>query len=180
MNASYTWSRAVGDGESWNSYLGDDRTTRAAETGYLSYDVRHSVKVNAATITPWGLRAGTAITWQSGLPYSILVRKASLDDITPALSNLGSPEPRLRLLYPTGRRNDHRNRSCWNFDLRVDKEANVGKLNLQIAADIFNLLNDRTLLIYSPFVEMGEQINGQNLGYRRIGRTYQVSAKLSF
>ena len=181
MNASYTWSRAIGDGESWNSFLGDDRTTRQAETGYLSYDIRHSVKVNATTITPWGFRAGTAINWQSGLPYSILLQKPSADTITPPLSNLGNPEPRNRLMYPTGRRNDQRNRGFWNMDLKVDKEMNVGKgMNLQLSMDVFNLFNERTYLVYNQFTELGDQLNGYNDGYNRVGRTYQLSAKLSF
>jgi hypothetical protein len=181
MNASYAWSRAVGDGESWNSFLGDDRTTREAETGYLSYDVRHALKVNATTITPWGFRAGTAISWQSGLPYSILLQKPSPDTITPPLSNLGNPEPRQRLLYVTGRRNDQRNRAYWNLDVRVDKEMSLGKgMNLQLAVDVFNLLNDRTYVVYNQFLELGDQVNGYNDAYNRIGRTYQLSMRLSF
>ncbi|MBZ5640483.1 MAG: TonB-dependent receptor, partial [Acidobacteriia bacterium] len=181
MNASYTWSRALGNGESWNSFLGDDRTTRDAEFGYLSYDVRHSVKVNATTITPWGFRAGTAVTWQSGLPYSILEQKPTADSAPPSLYGLGDPEPRNRLRYPTGRRNDQRNRPYWNVDVKLDKEMNLGKgMNLQVAADIFNLLDDRTYQIWNPFAELGDQLNGYNDGFTRIGRNYQLSMKLSF
>jgi len=181
MNASYTWSKAVGNGESWNSFLGDDRTTRDAEYGYLSYDVRHALKVNATTITPWGFRAGTAISWQSGLPYSILEQKPTADSAPPTMLDLGDPEPRARLRYPTGQRNDQRNRAYWNFDVKLDKEMNLGKgMNLQVALDIFNLLNDRTYQVWNPFSELGDQLNGYNDGYIRVGRTYQLSMKLSF
>jgi hypothetical protein len=181
MNASYTWARALGNGESWNSFLGDDRTTRDAEFGYLSYDVRHSLKVNATTITPWGFRAGTAVTWESGLPYSILQQKPTADSAPPTMIDLGDPEPRARLRYITGRRNDQRNRPYWNFDVKLDKEMNLGKgMNLQVAMDIFNLLNDRTYQIWNPFSELGDQLNGYNDGYTRMGRNYQLSMKLSF
>jgi hypothetical protein len=183
MNASYTWSRALGNGESWNSYLGDDRTTRDQEFGYLSYDVRHALKINATTITPWGFRAGTAISWQSGLPYSILEQKPTADaaPVWTEMTGLGEPEPRTRLRYPTHQRNDQRNRAYWNFDLKLDKEMNLGKgMNLQVALDVFNLLNDRTYQIWNPFSEEGDQVNGYNDGYQRIGRNYQVSMKLSF
>ncbi len=181
MNASYTYSKAIGDAEDWNSALGDDRTTREDERGYLSYDVRHALKVNATTITPWGFRMGTAVSWQSGLPYSILVQASSQDTAPPSLLSLGQPEPRYRQKYVTHQRNDQRNRPYWNFDVKLDKEMNLGKgMNLQVAVDIFNLLNDRTYVIWNPFTEQGIQLNGQNEAYRRAGRQYQLSAKLSF
>ena len=181
MNASYTFSKAVGDAEDWNSALGDDRTTREDERGYLSYDVRHALKINATTITPWGFRAGTAVSWQTGLPYSILLQASSQDSTPPSLLSLGQPEPRYRQKYVTHQRNDQRNRPYWNFDVKLDKEMNLGKgMNLQVAVDIFNLLNDRTYVIWNPFSEQGIQLNGSNEAYRRAGRQYQLSAKLSF
>jgi hypothetical protein len=181
MNASYTFSRAIGDAESWNSFLGDDRTTRDNERGYMSYDVRHSVKVNATTITPWGFRLGTAFSWESGLPYSILQQKLAQDSAPPGLIELQPPDPRARLRYPTRQRNDMRNSPFWNFDVKLDKEMNLGKgMNLQTAVDIFNLMNDRKYMIYDQFAETGYQLNGVNAGTTRIGRTYQLSMKLSF
>lgn len=181
MTSSYTYSKAIGDAEDWASYLGDDRTTRENERGYLSYDVRHALKVNATTITPWGFRFGTAISWQSGLPYSLLEQAPSQDTTPPPLISLGQPEPRYRQKYITGQRNDQRNRARWNFDVKFDKEMNLGKgLNLQLAADIFNLLNDRTYVVYNDFTQQGVQLNGRNDAYRRVGRQYQLTAKLSF
>ncbi len=181
MNASYTFSRAIGDAEDWNSFLGDDRTTRDNERGYMSYDVRHSLKVNATTITPWGFRLGTAVSWESGLPYSILEQKLAQDSAPPGLINLQPPEPRARLRYPTGQRNDRRNSPCWNFDVKLDKEMNLDKgINLQMAVDIFNLMNDRKYVIYDTFYKTGYQLNGVNAGTIGNGRTYQLSMKLSF
>ena len=67
------------------------------------------------------------------------------------------------------------------MDLKVDKEMNVGKgMNLQLAMDVFNLFNERTYLVYNQFTELGDQLNGYNDAYNRVGRTYQLSAKLSF
>ena len=54
------------------SALGDDRSTLQDEKGYLSFDRRHSVKLNATCLTPWGFRLGGTAQWESGLPYSIL------------------------------------------------------------------------------------------------------------
>ncbi len=184
MSASYTYSRAIGDAESWNSLLGDDRTTLENRRGYVGYDQRHVLKVNATTITPWGFRLGTSFTYQTGLPYSILGQNAQLDTppvVPDAMRDLINPTPRVRTLYETGRRNDQRNEPYWTFDVKVTKEMNLPKgMNLQLSGDIFNLFNEKVYLIYNPFLGYGRQINGFNEAWRTIGRNYQISMKLSF
>ncbi len=181
LEASYTWSRAIGDAEAFNSFLGDDRTALDAERGYLSYDQRHVFKLNATSITPWGFRIGTAAVWQSGLPYSIVEERLSADSNPPQYLGLGTPEPRVRIRYPTGQRNDQRNRSWWNFDLKLDKEMRLrGKMMAELSCEVFNLLNDRDYVIYDPFLGYGMQVNGTNEAYRRTGREYQLGLKVSF
>ena len=182
MQASYTWSTARGDGEDFAQSLGNDRSLIQDEQGYQAYDQRHVVKVNATTITPWGFRLGTALSWQSGLPYSILLRKPAYDAVPPAYQTLGaSGSVRTRSTYPTRTRNDQRNDSYWNVDVKFTKEFMVGRqLNLQFTAEVFNLLNDGTYLIYDPVSETGEQVNGNNVSTRRFGRQWQIGAKIAF
>lgn len=181
MEASYTWSQAVGDAEDFASFLGDDSTTRDDEYGYLSYDQRHVVKVNATTITPWGFRMGATVQWQSGLPYSILGQRVTVDSVPPQYPGFVQAEPRVRLRYLTGQRNDQRNRGYWNIDVRLDKEFNLPRgVNLQLALDIYNLLNERVYLVYSPNEQQGSQINGFNQAFTTVGRRFQIGAKLSF
>ena len=50
---------------------------------------------------------------------------------------------------------------------------NIGKRNLQLTAEIFNLLNDDTLKIF-------RQTNGNNAQVRRFGRQFQIGARLAF
>ena len=51
----------------------------------------------------------------------------------------------------TGVRNDQRNAAYRNVDLRVAKGLNLGRgVNMQLSAEVFNLLNDDTLFIVSP------------------------------
>jgi len=175
MNASYTWSEAVVDAEYYRQVLGDDRTIVNDEFGYLSYDRRHSLKVNATTIVPWagGFRFGAAIQWQSGLPYSVLERRFIIDTIPPDYLT-GSPTARSRMRYITGQRNDRRNESYWNFDVHMAKELNLsGGVNMQLTADIFNLFNDDALRIYN-------QTNGFNGYVRRFGRQFQLGLRVAF
>jgi len=181
MQASYTYSKAKGDGEDFAQQLGDDRSLLQDEVGYQSYDQRHVVKVNATTITPWGFRLGAAISWQSGLPYSLLAQELSFDQILPQLENAGGNVGRVRRTYLTGRRNDQRNDSYYNVDMKFTKEMNLGRgLNMQISAEVFNLLNDGTLLIYNPLSQTGQQINGTNVDVSRFGRRWQLGFKLAF
>lgn len=181
MNASYTWSRAVGNGEDYGQQIGDDRTLLEDEYGYQSNDRRHAIKFNATTITPWGIRLGTAVSWLSGLPFSILQTQASRDAIPPALEGLGFPAARPRNIYVSGVRNDERNQDIWNIDLKATKEFRVGnRANMQVSAEVYNLLDDGSYIIYNPFLEYGRQINGVNDAYYQFGRRYQLGAKVTF
>ncbi len=176
MNASYTWSEAIGDAEDFDQILGDDRSLLKDERGFLSYDQRHVVKVNATTYVPWwgGFRFGMAAQWQSGLPYSLQASRPSMDAVPPQVAGLANPEARFRIRFLTGQRNDQRNEGWWNFDVHVAKEKNLrGGVQLQVTADIFNLLNDNSLRIFN-------QVNGFNAAVRRFGRQFQVGFRLAF
>jgi hypothetical protein len=181
MNASYTYSEAEGDGEDFFQELANDPSLRASVAGYQSYDQRHVVKLNATTVTPWGLRLGTAVTWQSGLPFSIINEGTSDDILPPSTGVFAAPGARLRQIYPTGVRNDQRNKSYWNVDVKATKELHFGRrLNVQLSAEVFNALDDDTYLIYNPFFESGQRLNGLNEAQRRFGRRWQLGARVAF
>ena len=181
MNASYTWSEARGDGEDFFQALGDDPTLRDATFGFQSYDQTHVVKVNATTITPWGVRLGSSVTWQSGLPYSLLIEDFSFDTQAPVTTSFGGEGARPRQTYTTGLRNDQRNEAFWNVDLKATKELRLGKgMNLQVSAEVFNLLDDGTYQVFNPDLERGVQINGINEARPRFGRRWQIGMKLAF
>ena len=181
MNASYTWSRARGDGEDFFQELGDDPSLRDSVRGYQSYDQRHVVKLNATTVTPWGIRLGTAVSWQSGLPYSLLTEGLAFDTKPPSTLAFGGVGARPRQVFFTGARNDQRNDSYWTVDLKATKEFRWGRgVNLQLSAEIFNALNDQTYIIYNPFFERGQQVNGKNEATSRFGRQWQVGMKLAY
>jgi hypothetical protein len=182
MQASYTYSTAFGNGEDFAQDLGDDRSLVADEQGYQAYDQRHVVKVTSTTITPWGFRLGGTVSWQSGLPYSVLLRAPAVDAIPPAYQNLApATAQRFRTTYVTGQRNDQRNIPYWNVDVKFSKELNLGRnLNMQVSAEVFNLLNDSTYLIYNPLTDSGEQINGNNNQVYRFGRNWQLGMRLAF
>lgn len=176
LSGSYTWAEAVGDAEDFQQLLGDDRTIIGDEYGYLSYDQRHALKVNATTLVPWagGFRFGTALGWFSGYPYSIRRRDLSYDSVPPEYVGISSAEARARLRYVTGQRNDQRNESWWNIDLQMTKEFNLqGGVNMQLSVDVFNILNDDPLRIFA-------QDNGFNAYVREFGREWQLGLRVAF
>ncbi len=181
MNGSYTYSKTRGNGEDLEQELLNDPSLRDSVYGYQSYDQRHVVKLNATAVTPWGLRLGTAVTWQSGLPYSLLTEGISEDILPPSTSIFVPPGARVRQTYPTGVRNDQRNDSYWNVDVKVTKELQLARgFDLQLSAEVFNVLADDTYQIYNPFLEAGQQLDGTNEAERRFGRRWQVGARLAF
>ena len=179
MEASYTYAKATGSGEDYNLILGDDRSSLADEPGYQSYDVRHAFKLNATTLLRGGVRLGGSVQFQSGLPYSILLRNTSTASASPDVP-IGQTFTSVRTFYPTHQRNDQRNAGAWNFDVKVAKEFALKRTNLQLTAEIFNLFGEDTYVIYNAYTKSGQQLNGANDAYRRFGRQYQVGMRLAF
>ncbi len=182
LRGSYTWSKTIGDGEDYNQGLGNDRTLIEDERGYQSNDQRNVVKVAATTVTPWGVRIGAAMTWQSGLPYSVLWEQRSFDAISPVFQGLGTGgAARSRTTYVDNQRNTERNVSWWDFNVKLTKEFRVGRgVNGQASVEAFNLLNDGTYQIYNPGLRSGQQRNGNNESLERFGRQWQLGLRLAF
>jgi 5-hydroxyisourate hydrolase-like protein (transthyretin family) len=174
MQASYTWADAQGDAEDFDQNLGNERNLREDERGYLDYDQRHVIRVNAATTLRGGFTLGGAVRWESGLPYSILVSSLTQFSVPPEYQNIGDADVKYRFRYPTGQRNDQRNPSFWNVDVMAAKDFALGRsFHFQLSAEIFNLFNDDTILL-------NDRIDGTNSGLQRFGRRFQIGARFAF
>jgi hypothetical protein len=195
MEASYTYSVARGDAESYLSSLGDDATLREFEPGYLDYDQRHVIKLNGMAYLPGNWRLGGTATWGSGLPYSAVAAGVSADDV-------GYHQLRLSYLSvsPQGYgfrqeyRNSHRNPAAYLFNTRVQKDFVVGKSSASAFLEIYNLLNSDNLRVselqllrghFSQALGPGEadyQAPHKELliGERDFGRRFQFGFQLKF
>jgi hypothetical protein len=174
MNASYTWSEAIGDAEDFDQILGNERILSEDERGLLSYDQTHVVKVNAVGVLDKGWRLGGLIRWESGLPYSEMVSRQTVYGRPPEYQNQVDLDTKFRFRYPTRQRNDQRNGDYWTVDLRVAKDFAISRrVQFQVSGEVFNLLNDDTLII-------DDQINGVVGGVRRFGRRWQLGLRLGF
>jgi len=192
MQGSYTYSRAVGDAEDFQSRLGNDPSTIQAEFGYLDYDQRHVVKMNALMFLPHDWQLGIAATWGSGLPYSIVSRFFALD-------NVGYPQFRTlygytalqgnQFQFVTLRRNSFRNASTYDFNLRASKTVVLAHKAASVFFEVFNLLNsdDLRVFTYEPVkitrFDPSDPASGTPLqldAQRRFGRRWQIGIQFEF
>jgi outer membrane receptor protein involved in Fe transport len=194
MQASYTYSVAQGDAESYLSILGNDPALAEFEPGYLNYDQRHVVKFNAVAFLPRDWRLGGTITWASGLPFSAIVHYNDLD-------NAGYIQA--RILYgqlgingygiTPENRNIHRNLASYLLNARVTKNFAMGKSSAAAFLEVYNLLNDDALrvryidqvpatVVYTS--QRGQPIirppTSEVVGERDFGRRFQIGIQINF
>lgn len=191
--ASYTYSRARGDAEDFQSRLGNDPSTVEAEFGPLDFDQRHVIKLNMSTFLPGDWQLGTAATWSSGLPYSVISRFFALDN-----NNYQQLRTRYGYTITDGgtrkfvrlNRNSERNHAVLDLNLRASKSFVVGKVSAALFLEVFNLLNRDDLYIhsYDPS-KVGDTAAGNKAigathlqldAERRFGRRYQVGFQFNF
>jgi hypothetical protein len=193
MQASYTYSRAQGDAEDFQSRLGNDPSTIENEAGYLDFDQRHVVKVNGITYLPHDWQLGMAATWSSGLPYSVVSRFFALD-------NTGYQQFRTRFgrtvtqgdhaEFQDEPRNDHRNGSIFDLNLRAGKNFVIGRYTGAAFLEVFDVLNTDDLRVYTvdPSRASGFDPGGSSSvagplqldATRQFGRRFQVGIQFAF
>ena len=192
MEASYTYSVAEGDAESYLSILGNDPALAEFESGYLNYDQRHVVKFNAVSFLPRDWRLGGTITWASGLPFSEVVHYHDVDDVGYAQS---------RILYgqlgvngygiTPENRNIHRNAAAYLLNTRVTKNFTLGKSSAAAFLEVYNLLNDDALRVryidqipatvtYSGSGTIIVPPTSEVVGERDFGRRFQIGIQINF
>lgn len=173
MAMSYTWSEAVGDAEDFNQVLGNERNLFDQQRGFLAFDQTHVFKLNTMTTIHDGVQFGAVLRWESGLPYSVLQSQPTLWSVPPLYQGFGDISRDFRFRYPSGQRNDERNRAYWTLDLRLAKEFSMDRATLGLTLEAFNVLDDETRVIEDSIdLTLG--------GTRRFGRQFQVGMKVGF
>jgi len=168
---SYTWSEAQGFAEAFQDFfLGNDTSQVQNEFGFLDYDQTHVVKFNAVAQFPKRIQFGTRVTWESGLPFSLIRRGFTFDE---------NANPTFRQIYPTAQRNDQRNGGRWLIDLNLRKDFQLGRSSAGFDFTVTNLLNSDDL-----------EIDNINDGYRvfqlvddsqrRFGRRFQLGFTMNY
>jgi len=169
MQASYSWSKAFGQAESFGSTLGNDPQTTDDEAGYLTYDQRNLLRFQAVTRLPNEISLGAIVQWASGTPFSEISRIVDQDSAGNTI---------FRTFYPTGQRNDQRNEGIWRIDTRIEKNFVIGKMQAAAFLTVENLLDSDDLILSSYNIAA---FNGIGLnGRREFGRTFEIGTIINF
>ena len=169
MNASYVWSEAVGDAESFDSVLGDDVGTVENEYGALDYDQTHVVKFSAVTFLPKEPGAGQASF--SGRPVYRTPSSGRPTRSIPSARRSCAPH------YPTEQRNDQRNEGVWRVDVNYQKNLVFGPVAASIGVEVQNLTNSDDLRINT--FNLDDELFALD-ETRRFGRRWQLSLSMNF
>ncbi|HET8947774.1 MAG TPA: carboxypeptidase regulatory-like domain-containing protein [Candidatus Polarisedimenticolia bacterium] len=193
MQGSYTYSRARGSAEDFQSRLGNDPSTVQSEYGYLDFDQRHVVKVNAGFYLPGDWQMGVSSQWASGLPYSVVSRFLALDNVDNqqfrTLYGFTDIENE-KLHFQSLPRNSERNGSTFSIDTSVRKNFVWGRTTWAVSLEVFNLLNNDELRVHTfePSRTVGFDAGSATLissplqldAERPFGRRFQVGFQFTF
>jgi len=161
LNAYYVFSRSLGD---------DDNERDAGGVAFANpYDLRgeynrsrldreHQFTANPVFFLPHGFEVSSAIRLRSGNP----INPTSGADLNGDGVNNDRP-----LLVPglTFLRNDFRNRSIYDVDLRVQKGFTLGeRKRLVFSSEFFNVLNRSNIIFPSPNTATSSGASGQFCG----------------
>jgi len=183
VRGSYTWSHYYGNFDQDNStaandanvfigssFIGDaaGRQLWDFKDGDLRGDRPHLFKVYGYRQLPWNASAGGYFVFQSGQPWETW-------SYEPYRSLTTSTSDTNRYAEPAGSR---RTDSHWQVDLNYTQNFRLkGRLNLQLAADVFNLFNKQTGYNIQPAFH--DSAYGTPRSYYD-PRRLQVAARLQF
>jgi outer membrane receptor protein involved in Fe transport len=194
MQGSYVYSRAQGNAEDFQSAVGNDPSVTESEYGYLSFDQRHVVKLNASIFLPRDFQLGLVTSWSSGLPYSVISRFFASDNTGYAqfrtLFGYTALDPATQSLqFQALPRNSERNNAMLDLNASVRKTFVLGRTTGAVSLEVMNLLNsdDLHIVSYEPVTGSGYDVGGltpltplQLDATRRFGRRFQIGFQFNF
>jgi hypothetical protein len=158
INAYYTFSRSLGDDDNERDSGGvafADPYDLTREYGRSRLDREHQFVANPVVFIPHGFEVASAIRLRSGNPINATAGADLNGD------GVNNDRP---LLVPglTYRRNDFRNRSIFDVDLRVQKGFSFDETKrLVFSTEFFNLLNRTNIIFPSPNTATSSGASGQ-------------------
>jgi Carboxypeptidase regulatory-like domain/TonB-dependent Receptor Plug Domain len=173
LGGSYTWSHYYGnfdqDNTTFNtandqaifigsSNIGDGpgRQLWNFKYGDLRGDRRNQVKLNGTYQLPWQATTGAFFVWQSGQPYQ-------LESVLPYRAFTTSSSDTNRYAEPAGSRTSPSHHQFdWNYTQNIPLTHG---LNLQLAADVFNVFNRQTGYNYETRIGTSTAASTTSLGF---------------
>jgi Carboxypeptidase regulatory-like domain len=185
VSGSYTWSHYYGNfdqdntsgagGNDANIYIGSSNIADGPghqlwndKYGLMTGDRRHLLKLTGTYSFPWHGSAGAYALYQSGAPWTAwdYTKYNQFPD--------NSTSETIKFAEPAGSRRTPAHRQ---LDLNYTQGIPLRGLNLQVAADMFNVFNNQTG--YNPDPRVHSSSFGQYFNYW-LARTLQLTARVQF
>jgi hypothetical protein len=183
VRGSYTWSHYYGNFDQDNSTAANDANVFIGSSfigdgagrqlwnfrdGDLRGDRPNLLKVYGYRLLPWNGSVGAYFVAQSGQPWETW-------SYEPYRSLTTSTSDTSRYAEPAG---SHRSDTHWQVDLNYTQNFRLkGRLNLQLAGDLFNVFNEQTGYNINPNFHNSEY--GKPRTYYD-PRRFQLAARLQF
>jgi hypothetical protein len=183
VRGSYTWSHYYGNFDQDNStaindanvFIGSSYIADGAgrqlwnfRDGDLRGDRPHLLKVYGYRLLPWKASVGAYFVIQSGQPWETW-------SYEPYRALTTSTSDTSRYAEPAG---SHRTDTHWQMDLNYTQNIRLkGRLNLQLAGDLFNVFNRQTGYNIQPAFHNSEYGNPRTY---YDPRRFQLAARLQF
>jgi outer membrane receptor protein involved in Fe transport len=153
INLHYTLADRKATADRWFDFVpvADTANDFSSEFGPVDWDERHRLVLLADARLPLGLEAATKIIYSSARPYS-------------ALSGVDTNRDNFLNDRPAGEgRNSRRGPDFFRVDLGLTRYFPVGRANLGIILNVYNLLNRTNLNASSVVESIQSQVFGQAL-----------------
>ncbi|UCH92464.1 MAG: TonB-dependent receptor [Candidatus Aminicenantes bacterium] len=164
LNASYVYANSRGliglnrDGIDGSQSLGTSNlwvnpNAHINAEGRFPYERRHQVKITGLVKGPWGIHIGGYFRHLAGQRWTRAITSSFLGLELNQLTETIKAEKRGANGYP----------AINILDLRVQKAFKLGKVQLKLFTDIFNLFNDNTVVeeyldSSNPYLDFGEDL----------------------
>ena len=184
VRGSYTWSHYFGNFDQDNSSIGNDdnifigssniadsagRQLWDNKEGDLRGDRRHLLKVYGYHTLQWNATVGAFVIAQSGQPWEAWNYEVYVPLVGTSTSDTN------RYAEPAGSRTTDPH---WQIDLNYTQNFRLGeRLNLQLAADLFNVFDKQTG--YNPQPSVHSSVFGEARNFYD-PRRLQLAARLRF
>ncbi len=148
LQAHYTWSedKSTDDNErSATSVTVSDPTNPGYDYGLSDRDVTDRLVVSGLVDLPWKLRLSGSAEYRSGTPYTGIDSDNDFDYCGSGFGNC--PDTRAVVGGRVVPRNSFRNESVQRVDVRLARSFAIGKVDLDLFYEAFNLFDDNSFSV---------------------------------
>lgn len=181
VQAHYTWSedKSTDDNErSATSVTVSDPSNPNYDFGLSSRDVTDRLVVSGLVDLPWGLRLSGAAEYRSGTPWTATDQDVDFDYCGSGFGNC--PDARAVINGQLVARNSFRNDSVQKVDMRLTKSFSIGKVDLDLFYEAFNLLNDHSFAVTSGENDPTDSDFGFGDALTNFQRQYQWGVRIHY